>query len=193
MRPTRWLPTTREVNRARDPERPGGEAEPEPVTRFIVREATSGDGAVLAHHRVETYRDMGQLPDGTADALFAESRRWFERAIPSGEFHGWLASVALAPDEVVAGAGLRLRPIAPRVGRQPGEVSLAPEGLVINVFTERPWRRQGLGALLVGHAIDWAREHRLSGLVLHASAEGRPLYEQLGFAPTSEMRYGGEL
>jgi hypothetical protein len=30
-------------------------------------------------------------------------------------------------------------------------------------------------------------------LVLHASAEGRTLYEQLGFEPTNGMRFAGEL
>jgi hypothetical protein len=41
--------------------------------------------------------------------------------------------------------------------------------------------------------IDGARAAGVSHLVLHASAEGRPLYETLGFKPTNEMRYGGEL
>jgi hypothetical protein len=30
-------------------------------------------------------------------------------------------------------------------------------------------------------------------LVLHASDEGRPLYESMGFEPTNEMRYTGTL
>jgi len=30
-------------------------------------------------------------------------------------------------------------------------------------------------------------------LVLHASTEGRALYEQLGFVATNEMRYEGDL
>lgn len=52
------------------------------------------------------------------------------------------------------------------------------------------------------HAVRWspvpdcnsgAREARVSHLVLHASSEGRPLYEALGFVATNEMRYTGEL
>jgi len=42
-------------------------------------------------------------------------------------------------------------------------------------------------------AIAWARAHGIARLVLHASPEGRPLYEQLGFEATNEMRYVGEL
>jgi hypothetical protein len=39
----------------------------------------------------------------------------------------------------------------------------------------------------------WAREERLDRVVLHASAEGRPLYERLGFVPTNEMRLAEDL
>ena len=43
------------------------------------------------------------------------------------------------------------------------------------------------------HVIDWARGHGIARLVLHASSEGRQLYERLGFEATNEMRYTGEL
>ena len=43
------------------------------------------------------------------------------------------------------------------------------------------------------HVLDWSREQRLDRLVLHASAEGRRLYERLGFVATNEMRFAGDL
>ena len=64
---------------------------------------------------------------------------------------------------------------------------------MLNVFTERAWRRRGLAKLLMEHVIAGARTAGVTTLVLHASAEGRPLYEALGFSPTNEMRYTGEL
>ena len=36
--------------------------------------------------------------------------------------------------------------------------------------------------------IDWSREQRVARVVLHASKDGRPLYESLGFEPSNEMR-----
>jgi hypothetical protein len=36
--------------------------------------------------------------------------------------------------------------------------------------------------------IQWLREQDFGSVVLHASDEGRPLYESLGFRPTNEMR-----
>jgi hypothetical protein len=39
--------------------------------------------------------------------------------------------------------------------------------------------------------IAWSREQNLDGLVLHASDDGRALYEQLGFISTAEMSLDG--
>lgn len=41
--------------------------------------------------------------------------------------------------------------------------------------------------------IDWARNNGIARLVLHASSDGRPLYERLGFEQTNEMHFTGEL
>jgi hypothetical protein len=36
--------------------------------------------------------------------------------------------------------------------------------------------------------IDWCRKQRFDRVFLHASKDGRPLYEALGFEPTNEMQ-----
>ena len=65
------------------------------------------------------------------------------------------------------------------------------QGLIVNVYTEHEWRRRGLAAMLMTHLLNAAKVHNVVSLVLHASANGRPLYEKLGFVPTNEMRYTG--
>jgi GNAT superfamily N-acetyltransferase len=62
------------------------------------------------------------------------------------------------------------------------------EALVANVYTEPDWRRRGVAALLMRHVLAYTREHRIERVLLHASDDGRPLYESLGFVPTSEMK-----
>jgi GNAT superfamily N-acetyltransferase len=142
---------------------------------------------VLARHRAEMFRDMGDVPDELYPELVDASRAWFERAVPTGEYMAWLASPA-GSDEVVAGAGVHLRTVIPRP-RARREVEMGPQGLIVNVFTERPWRRRGLGDRLMREL--WARANGVVSLVLHASAEGRPLYERLGFEQSNEMKYVG--
>lgn len=49
-------------------------------------------------------------------------------------------------------------------------------------------RRRGLARMLLQHVMTFARAEGVESLVLHASRDGRPLHEQLGFAATNEMR-----
>lgn len=61
----------------------------------------------------------------------------------------------------------------------------------MNVFTEPQWRRHGIGGLLVEEIVTWSKDQRLDHLVLHASDEGRSLYEKFGFVASNEMRLSG--
>ena len=166
-----------------------------PPAAFEVRRATAADAPVIARHRAQMFTDMGELPPALYDPLLAASTRDLEAAIRAEDYVGWLAAPRGAPRQIVAGAGMQMRRMLPHPLRGPGGVLLAGgrQGLVLNVFTERAWRRKGLAGLLMRRVIDWAAGAGLDTLVLHASAEGRRLYERLGFAPTNEMRYQGEL
>ena len=76
-----------------------------------------------------------------------------------------------------------------------GEIGIAEgrHAIIVNVFTEPGWRRRGVAQLLLEQLIAWARTERLDRLVLHASDEGRALYEKMGFIRTNEMRFNGRL
>lgn len=161
--------------------------------QYTIRLATPDDAPVLARHRVSMFRDMGDLPPEQADSLEASARWVIREWIATGTYVSWVASPVGRPQEIIAGAGLQLRPLLPRP--QPGRqvIREGPEGIVLNVYTERPWRRHGVARALMEAVMTWARTHGVARVVLHASPEGRPLYEQLGFEATNEMRYVGEL
>jgi GNAT superfamily N-acetyltransferase len=160
----------------------------------VVRVATVADVAALARHRVEMYRDMGVLADALYEPLREASAAYLARALAAGEYRAWVASPHGERD-VVAGAGLLLRPALPHLWRRGEETDVARglHGLVCNVFTERPWRRRGLARRLTEAVVAGARAAGVSHLTLHASDDGRPLYESLGFVPTNEMRFTGPL
>jgi GNAT superfamily N-acetyltransferase len=46
--------------------------------------------------------------------------------------------------------------------------------------------------MLLQRIIEWARAERLDRLVLHASEEGRALYERFGFVTSNEMRLAAD-
>lgn len=155
---------------------------PEPRIRL----ATLADVPTLVHHRVAMFRDMGELTEHTEQPLAQASESFFRTTVPSGEYLAWLAFTADTSRRVVAGAGLWLRPMIPRPYAH--GIAQGVEALVVNVYTEPEWRRRGLAALVMRHLLDYTREHHIARVLLHASNDGRALYESLGFVPTSEMR-----
>lgn len=158
---------------------------------FRVRLATPADAAVLADHRAGIFRDMGELTAEQYAPFVVEVGRDLKAWLEAGEYVGWVATPADRPEEIVAGAGIQLRKLLARP--QAGGFRVGPEAIVLNVFTERAWRRRGVARRIMEEVIAWARAHGVVRLVLHATPEGRSLYRSLGFEPTNEMRYAGEL
>jgi GNAT superfamily N-acetyltransferase len=166
------------------------------LDEFNVRFATITDSAIIGWHRARMFRDMGYVPAELFDLFRVKSEARLRVAFASGEYVGWLASQRNSPQTIIAGAGVQLRRVLPHpVAEAGGEITICDgrQGIILNVFTEPEWRRRGIAALLMKTIIEWSREQRLDGLVLHASDEARALYERLGFISTNEMRFGGNL
>jgi GNAT superfamily N-acetyltransferase len=161
------------------------------VAPVRVRLATVNDAPVIARHRARMFEDMGHLPTDVYDRLREVSEARLRDTLEQGEYVAWLAMPA-GDDAVVGGAGVQRRLVFPHPVRLPGGAVRVAEGrhaIVLNVFTEPDWRRRGVAEELMRHVIRWAEAERLDRLVLHASPQGRTLYERLGFVATNEMRY----
>jgi GNAT superfamily N-acetyltransferase len=164
-------------------------------TEFHVRRATPADAEIIGTHRARMFCDMGDIPDHLFEEFRTRSREHLSRMFTSGEYVGWLASPADSLGKIIAGAGVQLRHVSPHPSTGPnGEQGIAEgrHALIINVYTEPEWRRRGIAALLMQHIIDWSHAEKLDRLVLHASDDGRALYEKLGFVLTNEMKFVGQ-
>src|SRR5579871_3137526 len=148
---------------------------------MIIRPATLADSEAITAHRRAMFQEMGHRDDAALDAMAAAFLPWLQPRLTNGEYRAWLA---LAPDgQVAAGLGLWLMDWPPHmIG--PG----APRGNILNVYTEPAFRRQGIARQLMHTALDWCHANGIRAVILHASDDGRQLYNELGFKPTNEMR-----
>ena len=148
---------------------------------FHIRAAQPEDAETIVLQRRAMFCDMGYRDERALDAMADSFRIWLDRKMPVGEYLAWLA---VAEDgSPAAGVGLWLMDWPPVIWSPEGA-----RGNILNVYTRPENRRQGVGRLLVNTAIDWCRDNRVRAVILHASDEGRGLYESLGFKPTNEMR-----
>lgn len=148
---------------------------------IALRRASVEDARTIAAHRRSMFRDMGYQDKGALDAMMAKFLPWLEAKMASGDYLAWLA--VAADDLVVAAAGLWLMDWpAHMLG------SCARRGNILNVYTEPEFRRRGLARCLIEAALSWCRANGVDFVILHASSEGRALYESLGFQAGNEMR-----
>ena len=150
------------------------------MNEFSIREATPDDTEVLVNHRLGMYRGMGTDPAVVA-TLQQPSREYFSRAVREGDYRGWL--VQTSEGRIVSGGGIVIS-AWPSNPRDPYPRRI----MILNMYTEPEFRRRGLARMLMQKMIAWCREQGYKSVALHASDEGRPLYESLGFKPTNEMR-----
>ena len=151
------------------------------TTGYTLREATLADAPTLARQRRLMFESISPLPPGHGTLLEAAILRYVVQAMPAGTFRAWVVEYDGA---IVSGGGLQLRTLIPRPGYVYGE----PEGLIVSMWTEPSHRRRGLGRRVVEAILSWGRANGVTRYALHASDDGRPLYERYGFQPTNEMR-----
>ena len=100
---------------------------------------------------------------------------YLRTAIPEGRWHAWIAEPGgCGSVEIVPWAPGRHNP-SPR------------RAWIHSLYVEPAFRRRGIGRLLTQTMVAWCREQGFEWVYLHASEQGRPLYESLGFEASSEM------
>lgn len=164
------------------------------MSRFQIRLATRADLEVISDHRARMFQDMGELPPEMFETFRTQSKETLRSMFEHDQYVGWLVTPQDEPDKIVAGAGVTLRKVAPHPQQTASgmfEIVSGRQAIIQNVFTEPEWRRRGIGTLLMKEIIDWSKKTGIESLVLHASEQGRPIYEKLGFITTTEMRFKG--
>lgn len=152
-----------------------------PSEGFAIRAATLADAEVIVKHRRAMFFDMGYRDAGWLDQMTAAFLPWLRRKMEAGEYLTWFA---VAPDgAIAAGAGLWLMDWPPHMVRGGSQ-----RGNILNVYTERTYRRRGLARGLMEVVLACCRAQRVPVVILHASDDGWALYDALGFKATNEMR-----
>lgn len=141
---------------------------------MIIREAKAADIPALVRLRMALFCELGELDEPLADgALWQATEAYFSAAARDGSARSWLVEV---DGEAVACGTLALFVRPPYPGNLAGR-----EAYLLNMYTLPAWRKRGMASALLDVMAAYARELRLGKLWLHASEEGRPLYERLGF------------
>lgn len=148
---------------------------------FKVTPAKVSDLDILVEHRLGMWKDIHPELTRETERSRARTRGWIKEKLSKGELVGFIAK---SPDGRVAGSGcIWLREEQPRP-----DVPLQAVPYLLSMYTEKKFRRQGVAKEVLRRALTWSKAHRHERMVLHASDDGRHLYEEFGFGPTREMK-----
>ena len=140
------------------------------------RYATTDDMNLMIRSRMDTLRDVNGLE---ADYQFSEefletSREYFREGDQS-------TVLAIDNDRAVGCATMCYIDLMPTFDHPSGR-----RAHLMNVWTNRNYRRQGIAEKLVTMLIEEARARGVSEISLDATEAGRPLYRKMGFKESGE-------
>jgi ribosomal protein S18 acetylase RimI-like enzyme len=144
-----------------------------------IRRATVVDAEAIGEQRVHMFVDAEVKFAVAADLMAANFVEWLRPKLVDGSYTGWVVD---GDGGLVAGAGLWVMEWPPHfMDAEPRRAYL------LNFYVAPKMRRQGLARRLVTLAVDEAKARGIKVVTLHASKFGRPVYEQYGFASSTEM------
>jgi GNAT superfamily N-acetyltransferase len=152
------------------------------VQPFRLSYARKGDINLLAEHRKRMWLEIRPEYEREVRATGERTRKWIGDQLSKGSLVGLV--VRTADGEVVGSGCIWLREEQPR----PTNMRLVVPYLM-SMYTVKRFRRRGVASLIVKGALKWCKANNFDIIVLHASEEGREVYEGLGFEPSNEMRF----
>ena len=143
---------------------------------MIIRLAAADELEDVLRLRLAFIADIrGVEPDAFDPAFVAVTRSYLQDVQAQGRIRSWFACDPGDPAPVAVLS--LLRNDAPPLPEQP----LAHEGYIVNLWVAPPARRRGIARALLDAAMADGPSWGLRRLYLHATDDGRPLYEQTGF------------
>ncbi|MDA4119111.1 MAG: GNAT family N-acetyltransferase [Thaumarchaeota archaeon] len=152
------------------------------MTDFKVRLAGEPDIPTLTAQRHKMFEDMHSPPSKDQAVHDKAFPGWAKREIRAERLFCFL--VESDDSRTVGGATLWLREVQPYPGFAGGKIPY-----LMSVYTEPDFRGRGVATLVIKQAMDWAKRHRYPSMSLHASKDGRKIYESLGWESGNEMDY----
>jgi len=147
---------------------------------LIIREGTPDDIPEILRQRRAMYLDMDYEDSPALAEMLSTCEPYLKHAFADRSFRSWLALVG---QEIVGGGAVVISPWP----SHPYDLECR-RATILNVYVYPEFRRQGIARQLMQTMIAWCRKESFASVFLHASKDGRALYEALGFEPSNEMK-----
>ena len=149
-------------------------------TKLSLRKATAADIETLIEHRIIFLKEVHCNPSPELEASVRQSlRQYLAKAFANDTFVSWIAEYENKP---VGFSGIVFR-------EQPGnfELPAGRTGYILNMFTVREFRQNGIGSSLFQKLLEEAKLRGLDKVELHATKDGEPVYRKFKFTEPHDI------
>ena len=151
------------------------------MSSFKIKIGTQDNLDILVRHRLNMWREIYPEMENDIKASEEMTRRWILDKLKEGKL---IPFIAIAGDGQIAGSGcVLIKEDQPRPGS-----SQIDNPYLLSMYTEGTFRRLGVATNITREAISWCKNKGYDRMTLHASAQGKPIYQKLGFVDSNEMR-----
>lgn len=148
-------------------------------SNFNIRKANLDDLETLIQLRLALLREAGNLKSNASTGTLAEAiRQYLTRTLPTSKFLAWVAE---ADGEIIGTSGVVEFERPPVYGNLSGL-----EAYIMNIYTVPNWRGKGVAMALLREIISYVKKTDARRIWLHATEDGKRLYEKVGFVSTTD-------
>lgn len=149
-----------------------------------IRPAEPRDIATVVDFRSRMFRELGWTDEARLEEVAPLASGYLREQFASGGCTGFAAeSSATGIAETVATVVVVWQSVPPSPRNLAGK-----QAYILGMYVMPEFRRRGLARALMEAAVECATEAGVPLITLHASDQGRLLYEQMGFHAAPEMR-----
>lgn len=144
------------------------------------RKADLNDLDDLVRLRIEFLKEVQPIETHqySEENLQKSLHDYLSEALRTDNFVAWVAE---HENKIIATSGLCFFQITPGFTLIDGKIAY-----ILNIYTLREWRGKGVGKTVFNHILQEAISRGYKRISLHATNEGRPVYEKFGFRLTSD-------
>lgn len=134
------------------------------------RKANAADISQLVELRKKQLTDEGSYSDNNIDD---ELENYFSSSIAAGALVVWTASEG---GNIIGTCGVCFFQYPPNFSNTTGRVAY-----ITNVYTQEEYRKRGIATRLLEFIMEEIKNRNYKYVRLHASSQGKKLYEKIGF------------
>jgi ribosomal protein S18 acetylase RimI-like enzyme len=142
--------------------------------KITIRKASSDDIEMLIEFRITFLKEAQWVPTHESELKLRKSLKdYFIKALDNSTFISYIAEYE---NQSAGFSGMVLR-------EQPGnfEIPGGKTGYILNMYTVKEFRNNGIGSMLFQKLIAEAKNLKLDKIELHATTDGEPIYRKSGF------------